>query len=88
MSTKNKTDGKSAPTSPVLTDAIKKRTERFGDVSQVAKATTTNVYQFSCYPNFEFLFYFLGTKGETYRTIQTNYKCLIDEIHFSLFLLS
>ncbi len=41
--TKNKADGKSAPTTPVLTDAIKKRTERFGDVAQVAKANTSNV---------------------------------------------
>jgi hypothetical protein len=38
--TKNKADGKSTP---VLTDAIKKRTERFGDVAQVAKANTSNV---------------------------------------------
>jgi hypothetical protein len=28
---------------PVLSDAIKKRAERFGDVSQVAKTNTMNV---------------------------------------------
>ena len=40
---KNKSDGKSAPATPVLTEAIKKRTERFGDVSQAAKVNTMNV---------------------------------------------
>lgn len=40
-SKKNKANGQSA--SPVLTEAMKKRTERFGDVSEVAKASTMNV---------------------------------------------
>jgi hypothetical protein len=40
---KNKIDGKSAPTSPVLTEDIKKRAERFGDVSQAAKTNTMTV---------------------------------------------
>ncbi|CAF0828874.1 unnamed protein product [Adineta steineri] len=35
--TKKNTSGKSTATTPVLTDEIKKRTERFGDISQVAK---------------------------------------------------
>jgi hypothetical protein len=43
VSTKNKADGKSISTTPVLTDAIKKRTERFGDISQAAKANAMNV---------------------------------------------
>ncbi|UJR33097.1 hypothetical protein I4U23_020554 [Adineta vaga] len=41
-STKQKVNGKSAPSTPVLTEEIKKRTERFGDVSQVAKSNTMN----------------------------------------------
>ncbi|CAF1012971.1 unnamed protein product [Rotaria sp. Silwood1] len=40
VSTKNKIDRKSLPTTEVVSDAIKKRTERFGDVSDVAKANT------------------------------------------------
>ena len=35
--------GKSVSSSPVMTEEIKKRTERFGDVSQVAKANTMTV---------------------------------------------
>ncbi|CAF4570801.1 unnamed protein product [Rotaria sp. Silwood1] len=38
----NKTAGKSASTTPVLSDAIKKRAERFGDISQAAKAKALN----------------------------------------------
>ncbi len=38
-----KSAGTSASTTPVLSDAIKKRAERFGDVSQAAKANTSNV---------------------------------------------
>jgi hypothetical protein len=44
---KNKTDGKSVPASPVLSEEVKKRTERFGNVSQAAKANTLNVCKFS-----------------------------------------
>jgi hypothetical protein len=36
---KNKANGKSAS----ITDAIKKRAERFGDISQAAKINTLNV---------------------------------------------
>ena len=42
-SKKNKANGQSAAATPVLTDAMKKRTERFGDVSEVAKSSTANV---------------------------------------------
>ncbi|CAF0744542.1 unnamed protein product [Adineta steineri] len=35
--TKKNTNGKPTSTTPVLTEEIKKRTERFGDISQVAK---------------------------------------------------
>ncbi|CAF2417753.1 unnamed protein product [Rotaria sp. Silwood2] len=39
-STKNKIDRKSSPTTQDLSDAIKKRTERFGNISDDAKANT------------------------------------------------
>jgi hypothetical protein len=48
-STKNTAAEQSASTTPVLTDAIKKRTERFGDVSQVAKANASNVCKCSLF---------------------------------------
>ncbi|CAF0956405.1 unnamed protein product [Rotaria sordida] len=38
----NSTAGKSASTTPVLSDTIKKRAQRFGNISQAAKATTIN----------------------------------------------
>ncbi|CAF4603211.1 unnamed protein product, partial [Rotaria magnacalcarata] len=34
--------GKSPSTTPTVPDAIKKRAERFGDISQVAKTNTIN----------------------------------------------
>ncbi|CAF2985662.1 unnamed protein product [Rotaria sp. Silwood2] len=40
--TNNKAAQKSASTTSDLSDAIKKRTERFGDISQVAKTNTLN----------------------------------------------
>lgn len=40
-SKKNKANGQS--TTPELSEAMKKRTERFGDVSDAAKASTMNV---------------------------------------------
>lgn len=60
-STKNTAGEQSASTTPVLTDAIKKRTERFGDVSQVAKANTSNVNAL-CFDHEILLFLFRNKK--------------------------
>ena len=77
---KKNQNGKSAPSTPALTEAIKKRTERFGDVAQVAKANTANV----CCSKTDSESVLLlsagisGTKGQTHRTIQTDNKCLVN----------
>lgn len=61
--------GKLPSTTPTVPDVIKKRVERFGDTSQVAKTNTINVWM-RMFLLFEYkVFYILGTKTETYGTI-------------------
>ena len=46
MSMKNKADKLNLSIIPTLSDTIKKRTQRFGDISQVAKINVLNVCNF------------------------------------------
>ena len=66
-----------------MTEEIKKRTERFGDVSQVAKAHAQTVRagrRFDRSSNGTLSLLHSGTEKQTCRALQAHHKCLVHRL--------